>query len=199
MTQRKSRTGTTKSTANRAFPAGDLAKATGTDNEQLQLQRLQSVLNTIWLTDARDENAGRKAIAAVLASLEKIAPLDELEGMLAAQMVATHNTAVDCMRLAMLPEQTYEGRQDNLKHAVKFLNLYTRQLEALDKHRGHGQQNVTVDNVQVHAGGQAIVGNVNTKDRNNAKTKPAGIEHKPAPVMPKLSTKAPADAERKTS
>jgi hypothetical protein len=33
-------------------------------------------------------------------------------------------------------------------------------LDALNKHRGKGQQKVTVEHVHVHAGGQAVVGTV---------------------------------------
>jgi hypothetical protein len=60
----------------------------------------------------------------------------------------------------MLREQTYEGREQNLKHATKLMGLYERQVAALDKHRGRGQQNVTVKYIHVAEGGQAIVGNV---------------------------------------
>jgi len=40
------------------------------------------------------------------------------------------------------------------------MSLYVKQLAALDKHRGKGQQKVTVEHVNVASGGQAIVGNV---------------------------------------
>ena len=43
--------------------------------------------------------------------------------------------------------------------------LYAKQLDTLNKHRGKGQQKVTVEYVNVAAGGQAIVGNINTVDR----------------------------------
>jgi hypothetical protein len=36
-------------------------------------------------------------------------------------------------------------------------------LEALNRHRGKGQQKVTVEHVHVHAGGQAVVGTVETQ------------------------------------
>lgn len=49
-----------------------------------------------------------------------------------------------------------------LKHAHKLMNPYTQQLATFNKHRGKGQQKVTVEHVNVHAGGQAIVGNVET-------------------------------------
>ena len=56
--------------------------------------------------------------------------------------------------------QTVEGRDLNLKHATRLMSVYERQVAALDKHRGKGQQNLTVKHVHVAEGGQAIVGNV---------------------------------------
>jgi hypothetical protein len=97
---------------------------------------------------------------ATLAALEAIAPTDGIEGMLATQMVATHEAAMECLRRAMISEQSFEGRDVNLKHAQKLLQIYARQMEALDKHRGRGQQKITVEHVTVQAGGQAIVGHV---------------------------------------
>ena len=80
--------------------------------------------------------------------------------MLAAQMVATHNAAMECLRRAMIPEQSFHGRDQNLKHAAKLLSIYTRQIDVLDKHRGKGQQKVTVEYVNIEAGAQAVVGNL---------------------------------------
>lgn len=67
---------------------------------------------------------------------------------------------MDCLRRAMLANQTAEGHDQNLKHAAKLMGIYERQVAAFDKHRGGGQQNVTVKYVHVAEGGQAIVGNV---------------------------------------
>jgi|SRR5215475_11709014 len=85
-----------------------------------------------------------------------IAPRDELEGMLAAQLLASHFAAMECYRRAMLAEQTFEGRRENLNHANKLSRTYATLLEALNRHRGKGQQKVTVEHVHVHSGGQAI-------------------------------------------
>jgi hypothetical protein len=62
----------------------------------------------------------------------------------------------------MLREQTAEGRRKNLSQANKLSRTYTTLLEALNRHRGKGQQKVTVEHVHVHAGGQAVVGTVET-------------------------------------
>ena len=39
---------------------------------------------------------------------------------------------------------------------------YAMLLEALNRHRGKGQQKVTIEHVHVHEGGQAVVGVVET-------------------------------------
>ncbi len=50
-----------------------------------------------------------------------------------------------------------------LKHAQKLIATYARHLEALKKHCGKGQQRVTAEHVNVAAGGQAIVGSVESE------------------------------------
>ena len=104
--------------------------------------------------------------------LDEINPTDPAEAMLAAQMIATHEAAMECLRRSVLPEQSREGRDLNLKNATKLMSLYERQVAGLDKHRGRGQQNVTVKYVHVSEGGQAIVGNVAHTGR--AANAPAG-------------------------
>jgi hypothetical protein len=95
---------------------------------------------------------------AAIAGLIGIAPQDEIEGMIAAQLIATHNATMECYRRAMIGEQTLEGRRDNLNQANKLSRTYATLIEALNRHRGKGQQKVTVEHVDVHAGGQAVVG-----------------------------------------
>ena len=63
-------------------------------------------------------------------------------------------------------------------------------IEALDKHRGKGKQKITVEYVNVEAGGQAIVGNVATSAKTGSAKKSSTRETVPAlennsdPVMP---------------
>lgn len=132
-------------------------RATGAGAPTLQRRMLNQTFNALKLYAAEDHD---EAVQAALAALEAIGPVDGVEGMLATQMVATHEAAMECLRRAMNPEQTFAGRDVNLKHAAKLLQIYARQVEALDKHRGKGQQKITVEHVTVEAGGQAIVGNV---------------------------------------
>lgn len=148
-----------------------LEAASGSTSTHFQREILDQVMAALWLPHWKTAEQKQRAGKAAYESLQKIAPRSELEGMLAAQMVSTHNAAMECLRRAMKEEQTFEGRDQSLKHAVKLLGLYERQLGALDKHRGKGQQKITVEHVTVEAGGQAIVGNVATPAPSTARSR----------------------------
>lgn len=124
-------------------------------NETLANQAAQA----LWINNSTPADRDRQVRAAI-AAMEGIGPRDELEGMVAGQLVAAHNAAMECYRRAMIGEQTFEGRRENLNQASKLSRTYTALLEALNRHRGKGQQKVTVEHVHVHAGGQAVVGTV---------------------------------------
>ncbi|MFG6500837.1 hypothetical protein [Sulfitobacter sp. 1A15106] len=132
----------------------------------LETQKMNEIAQLVRLPDGLSKAAQNARLARALDLYEGLAPTDGLEGMLAAQMVGTHHAALECLRMAAVPGQTFAGRDMNLKHAQKLMALYTQQVAALNKHRGKGQQKVTVEHVNVHAGGQAVVGNVEMGKRN---------------------------------
>jgi hypothetical protein len=65
-------------------------------------------MQALWVKNSSPEERERQ-LTATLAALVGIAPEDELEGMMAAQLVAAHNAAMECYRRAMIGEQTFEG------------------------------------------------------------------------------------------
>ncbi|TNC61190.1 hypothetical protein [Rubellimicrobium roseum] len=102
----------------------------------------------------------------MLSIVNDLAPRDAVERMLAVQMAATHVALIraggrmaTCTLLNQLEAHTTAY--------TKLARTFAAQVEALRKHRSGGQQKVTVEHVHVHAGGQAIVGHVETgaKDR----------------------------------
>lgn len=130
----------------------------------VEVRKLNEIAELLWLPESLENDERNARIIRALEMYESLKPVGGAEGMLAAQMVGTHSAALECLRRAAIPEQTYAGRDMALKHAQKLMALYTQQLAALDKHRGKGQQKVTVEHVNVHAGGQAVVGNVEMED-----------------------------------
>ena len=152
-------------------------------NNVLGNQALQS----LWIKNSNKEERDRQCGAAI-AGLIGIGPKDEIEGMIAAQLLAAHCAAMECYRRGMIGEQTIEGRGENLSQANKLSRTYTLLLDALNRHRGKGQQKVTVEHVHVHAGGQAVVGMVETPgggDRPKPEDRPHApqIAHAPQPTV----------------
>jgi hypothetical protein len=154
-------------------------------NNILANQALQS----LWLKNS-DPETQDKQYSATLAALVGIGPKDELESMIAAQLLAAHNAAMECYRRAMIGEQTFDGRSENLGQANKLSRTFTMLLEALNRHRGKGQQKVTVEHVTVNAGGQAIVGAVQSPTptpgggaQPKSKDQPHAITHAASPTL----------------
>lgn len=135
-----------------------------------------------------DLETQQRQFSATVAALVGIAPKDELEGMMAAQLIAAHNAAMENYRRAMISEQTFDGRRENLAQATKLSRTYATLLEVLNRHRGKGQQKVTVEHVHVHAGGQAVVGMVDApgggeRAKSEDQTHAKQIAHAPQPTM----------------
>src|SRR5688500_8883833 len=121
-----------------------LQEAMGSSSEKFQLKLLHQIIETLGLPGSLTQEQQLQRAGEALALLRGIAPQDEMEGVLATQMVATHNAAMDCFRRAALPEQTFGAKDMYWRHAVKLLSTYVRQMEALDRRRGKGQHLVTV-------------------------------------------------------
>jgi hypothetical protein len=101
--------------------------------------------------------------SAALSQIAALAPETPLEAILISQMVAINATAGNLMERAMTEGQPLEYCERNLNLATKLQRTFVAQVEALQKLRGKGGQQVRVEHVHVHEGGQAIVGNVNHK------------------------------------
>jgi hypothetical protein len=136
--------------------APDAFDACSKSGDFLDVLLTQTVNSSIFHLVAEDQRD--KHTAAAGAALAGIQPKGELEGMLAAQLIACHNAAMECYRRAMSAQ--LPARDDHLNQANKLSRTYATLLEALNRHRGKGQQKVTVEHVHVHAGGQGVVGMV---------------------------------------
>ena len=165
---------------------GVLKSLGGSQSDHWNTILANQTVQTLWLhsdADARDRQY--KATGAALAG---IGPKDEIEGMIGAQLIAAHSAAMECYRRAMLFEQTFGGRRENLSQANKLSRTYAALLDALNRHRGKGQQKVTVEHVHVDSGGQAIVGTVErlpstNSSRSENQHDARQITHAPQPAM----------------
>src|SRR5262244_3022898 len=166
---------------------GQLKCMGGSNSDDWNNILANQALKALWLSS--DPKQADVQHHAMVHALIGIAPKDEIEGMIAAQLIASHHASMECYRRAMLREQPFEGRREALSQANKLSRTYATLLEALNRHRGKGQQKVTVEHVHVHEGGQAIVGNVEAPGGGVARKsekQPRALEHAPGTTLPSM-------------
>ena len=187
-------------------PAGELEKSgslqsTGTDQLPVMPHLISQITVAQGFSSGLEKKVRKKMMQANFQLIDGIKPQDEIEAMLAAQMVATHNTVISCVAFAMDPKQTSHACDQYLKHAEKLMATYTRQMAALDKYRGKGQQKIRIEHVNVEAGGQAMVGHIETganqkPRRRAAKRTPKAIPDNPGQTLD-MAAAAPEPAKRR--
>ena len=157
---------------------------------------------------AAGSTLSESATNAALATLSGLGPTNEIEAMLAMQMVATNSLAMNLIGTA--------ARVDNPEIvlasgalAAKLLRAFAMQADTLSRMRRGGEQTVRVEHVHVHAGGQAIVGNVATRRGQGSSKKLEAQSHGhrgPDELTPLLGVDTaghvlpmPGDGEREVS
>ncbi|WP_444842160.1 hypothetical protein [Bradyrhizobium sp.] len=123
----------------------------------------------------------------MIAMVKSIRPRDSVEAMLVAQMVSVHVMAMRCAQ--HLATANDIAQHDGAARALgRLARTFPAQIEALARHRAHGEPAITVQNVSVGDGGKAIVGNV---------TQHASVivsEKKPAPAA-RNAPRAPGSSD----
>jgi hypothetical protein len=154
---------------------------TGKDVERAKLREL---MDMIWVPPSANAEERNALLVKAVDMFNSLKVEDGFEGMLAVHMIGAHNAITECFRRAMIPEQPLSAQKVYLSQAERLMGLYTRHLAALDKHRGKGQQNITVKHVNVASGGQAIVGNIDTGQSNAAPVDTPPPLEKPDIILP---------------
>ena len=70
------------------------------------------VINTLW-TKHLDNDEANKLRAAAVEALVGIKPNDEIEGMIAAQLIACHNASMECYRRAAVEDALIDAGLTN--------------------------------------------------------------------------------------
>ena len=127
-------------------------------------------LNTSSFSD-QESVALKKAS---VARYREFAPADATERVYATLSVGLQNAVMTSLEHAANTDML-AVRTEEMRNATRGTKAVADLMEALDRHRGRGKQSVTVGQVTVETGGQAIVGNVNSEGRRS--TKPEETEN----------------------
>ena len=153
-------------------------------------ERLMMQIITATHLQSSNEPVAEANLNAALAAVTGIAPQDEAEAMLAAQMVGVHWLAMDLLRKAN--DRALRNDAGNL--AVKLLRTFPAQLDALKRYRSAGEQrvvvqhqhvNVTADQAAVQVNGGGYPAPEGRGSASKPEDQPHGqqLGHAPEPAM----------------
>ncbi len=134
----------------------DWLKSMGTIDEDMAKMLTAQLVNSI----RHGQEANKEFINGTITMYRGIEPQDNVECMLASQMVACHNMAMECARIAMRADQSSQGIDTYINHVTKLTRTFVAQVDALKRYRTGGKQIIQVQHVNVNEGGQAVVGNI---------------------------------------
>jgi hypothetical protein len=113
-------------------------------------ERLMMQIITATHLQSSGTPVSAETLNAALAAVTGIAPRDEAEAMLAAQMVSVHWLAMTMLQRAALDQPSFEIYDSIVNRATKLLRTYTAQLDALKRYRSAGEQRVVVQHQHVN-------------------------------------------------
>jgi hypothetical protein len=120
---------------------------------------MHGILRQLVKASVSGENPDEVNLSFMISMVKSIKPRDSVEAMLVAQMVSVHVMAMRCAH--HLAHADDLAQHDSAARALgRLARTFPAQIEALNRYRSHGEPAVTVQNVKVEDGGNAIVGNV---------------------------------------
>lgn len=148
---------------------------------------------------SKDNDCITEACLAVSYGVMDMAPVDPVEGILIAQLIAANEAALAMYQKGWAqPPEFFEARTKYLQLADKAARTVMMLTERLDHHRGRGQQQITVKHVTTNnvTADQAIIAeSVTTGARRNAAS-PALLAANPEMPMPILDEVTQPDPSR---
>jgi hypothetical protein len=159
-------------------------------------EAMDGILRQLVRASASGERPDEVSLAFMISMVKSIKPRDSIEAMLVAQMVSVHVMAMRCAQHLATADDL--ARHDSAARALgRLARTFPAQIDALNRYRSQGEPAITVQNVSVGDGGNAIVGNVTqhasviVKDKGEAAAarKDAGSRRR----------RDAADAERETT
>lgn len=120
---------------------------------------MHGILRQLVRASVKGDKPDEVNLAFMMSMMQSIRPRDPVEAMLAAQMVSVHVMAMRCAHRLAGADDT--AQLDSAGRALaRLARTFPAQIEALNRYRSKSEPAITVQNVSVADGGNAIVGNV---------------------------------------
>jgi len=115
----------------RRLGAAEAPALAGTTDLRLAQDLVRQTIEALGLSEKLSRRERGERVAAAKAALAGLAPQSTLEGLMSAQMIATHAAAMACLTRAMAAGVEDTDAQAALRRAERLLFVYARQTETL--------------------------------------------------------------------
>jgi hypothetical protein len=135
----------------------DPVALSGTGNRQLARRLADQVAACQWLPPELGSKGEAEQATSAIAALKELAPASAIEGLLATQMVASHNASLDLLQRAMghaMPARVIEERT---RQYARLSDVFLRQLDRFVRQRGRQRQTIRIEHVRVVEDGKVTV------------------------------------------
>ena len=175
--------------------AKELGIATVAVHSTADRDAMHGILRQLVKASVSGEKPDEVNLSFMISMVKSIKPRDSVEAMLVAQMVSVHVMAMRCAHHLAGADDL--AQHDSAARALgRLARTFPAQIEALNRYRSHGEPAVTVQNVKVQDGGNAIVGNVTQHASVIVSDKePTSAARAPKAAVPRRR-REPADAKR---
>ncbi len=158
-----------------------MANALGTTDREAT----DGLLRQLIRASVNGGRADEANLSFMISMIKGIKPRDAVEAMLVAQMVSVHVMAMRCAH--HLANADDLAQHDSAARALgRLARTFPAQIEALNRYRSQSEPAITVQNVKVEDGGNAIVGNVTQHARVIVADKRAGMRGAEGDAAPRL-------------
>ena len=115
----------------RRLSASEAPVLTGSGDLRLAREIVRQTIEALGLPEGISKRECRERVAAAKAALAGLRPQSTLEGLMIAQMIATHGAAMACLTRAMGAGVDDATAQAALRRAERLLAVYARQTDSL--------------------------------------------------------------------
>ena len=123
--------------------AGGVALPGLSSHSELHKRLMTQLSEAMWFPKGTGDKAREDRLIEAFDALVGIYPQDEIEGMLACQIIVTHRAALDCLQLSMAPATTCDERRKIIEQVEQLLLSFTRNLSAMDQYRNVARTGAT--------------------------------------------------------
>ena len=143
----------------------DPVALSGTANPRFAQRLAYQVATCQWLPSESAARQHAEQATSAIAALKALEPASAVEGMLATQMVASHNASLDLLQRALADSQPPRAIEERTRQYARLSEVFLKQLDRFQRQRGRQRQTIRIEHVRMVEDGTVTVRQEEERER----------------------------------